>query len=212
MKKKLPNIPSLLLAMAFALIPACQSRAALSLVNADFQDITGLTPLSDVWYGGVPTGWSSAITTSNYSVINHSSGSLVANLNVVGPGGAPFRPFYQSAGLLDSAAVVSLSFDIITLSGVYDVRAGIYNTDGSSSFNSWTALALPTAGYTTPGRYTLQTSAPIASGTRIGVAFWQGATGAGGIDNVTLIPEPSALSLLMIGSALTFLVASRRRR
>jgi len=209
MKKKLPNIPSLLLAMAFALIPACQSRAALSLVNADFQATTGLTNLGGGWYGGLPTGWTGV--NGNYSVRDF-SGNLAANLQVVGPGGAPFRPFYQSAGLLDSAAVVSLSFDIITLSGVYDVRAGIYNTDGSSSFNSWTALALPTAGYTTPGRYTLQTSAPIASGTRIGVAFWQGATGAGGIDNVTLIPEPSALSLLMIGSALTFLVASRRRR
>jgi len=211
MKKKLPNIPSLLLAMAFALIPACQSRAALSLVNADFQATTGLTIQPGGWYKGVPNGWTGVDRSEGYSVRDF-SGNLVANLQAVGPGGAPFRPFYQDAGLLDSAAVVSLSFDIIALSaGSYDVRAGIFNTNGSPSFNSWTELAL-SAGITTDGRYTLQTSAPIASGTRIGVAFWQGVAGAGGIDNVTLIPEPSALSLLMIGSALTFLVASRRRR
>lgn len=214
MKKKLPNIPSLLLAMVFALIPACQSRAALLLVNADFQATTGLTNQGGGWYAGVPTGWTGVDRSEGYSVVDWNSGNLVANLQAVGPGGDPFRPFYQSAGLLDSAAVVSLSFDIITLNvgGGYNARAGIFNTNGSSSYNSWTALALLPAGITTAGRYTLETSVPIASGTLIGVAFWQGPAGAGGIDNVTLIPEPSSLSLLIAGSALTLAVASRRRQ
>lgn len=204
------RIPSSLLAIGLALAITTESRAALSLVNADFQDTTGLTNLGGGWYGGVPTGWTGV--NGSYSVMNWNSGDLAANLNVVGPGGSPFRPFYQSAGLLDSAAVVSLSFDILSFVPGYDVRAGIFNTNESSSYDSWTALALLPAGITTAGRYTLQTAVPIASGTLIGVAFWQGPAGAGGVDNVTLIPEPSALSLLMIGSALTFLVASRRRR
>lgn len=204
------RIPSSFLAIGLALAITTESRAALSLVNADFQDTTGLTFLGGGWYGGVPTGWTGV--NGNYSVMNWNSGDLAANLQVVGPGGSPFRPLYQSAGLLDSAAVVSLSFDILSFVPGYDVRAGIFNTNGSSSYASWTALALPPAGYTTGGRYTLETAVPIASGTLIGVAFWQGGAGAGGIDNVTLIPEPSALSLLMMGSALTFLVASRRRR
>lgn len=204
------RIPSSFLAIGLALAITTESRAALSLVNADFQDTTGLTFLGGGWYSGVPTGWTGV--SADYGVVDWNSGNLVANLNVVGPGGDPFRPLYQSAGLLDSAAVVSLSFDIISLIDGYDVRAGIFNTNGSSSYNSWTALALLPAGITTAGRYTLETSVPIASGTLIGVAFWQGAAGAGGIDNVTLIPEPSSLSLLIAGSALTLAVASRRRQ
>ena len=201
---------SFLTAMVMAFSLPAESRGALSLVNADFQDSTGLTNLGGGWYGGVPAGWTGV--NGNYSVMNWNSGDLAANLQVVGPGGSPFRPLYQSAGLLDSAAVVSLSFDILSFVPGYDVRAGIFNTNGSSDYSSWTPLALPPAGYTTGGRYTLQTAAPIASGTFIGVAFWQGAGGAGGIDNVTLIPEPSALSLLVVGSSLTLVVASRRRR
>jgi len=204
------RIPSSFLAIGLALAITTESRAALSLVNADFQATTGLTNLGGGWYGGVPTGWTGV--NGNYSVMDWNSGDLAANLQVVGPGGSPFRPLYQSAGLLDSAAVVSLSFDILSFVAGYDVRAGIFNTNGSSDYTSWTALALPPAGYTTGGRYTLQTAAPIASGTPIGVAFWQGGAGAGGIDNVTLIPEPSSLSLLIAGSALTLAVASRRRQ
>ena len=196
--------------MGLFLADANQGRAALSLINSDFQDTTGLTNLGGGWYGGVPAGWTGV--NGNYSVMNWNSGDLAANLQVVGPGGSPFRPLYQSAGLLDSAAVVSLSFDILTFVPGYDVRAGIFNTNGSSNYDSWTALAFLPAGITTGGRYTLQTAAPIASGTLIGVAFWQGAGGAAGVDNVTLIPEPSSLTLMMISSALTLVVASRRRR
>lgn len=210
MKQPILKIPSLFLAILAGLAMTSNSRAALSLINADFQVSTGLTNLGGGWYGGVPAGWTGV--NGNYSVMNWNSGDLAANLQVVGPGGSPFRPLYQSAGLLDSAAVVSLSFDILTFVAGYDVRAGIFNTNGSSDFSSWTALALPPAGYTNGGRYTLETAAPIAGGTLIGVAFWQGASGAGGIDNVSVIPEPSALSLLVMGSALTLVVASRRRQ
>ena len=201
---------SSLMAMVMAFSIPAESRGALSLVNADFQDITGLTDLGGGWYGGVPAGWTGV--NGNYSVMNWNSGDLAANLQVVGPGGSPFRPLYQSAGLLDSAAVVSLSFDVLSFVPGYDVRAGIFNTNGSSNYDSWTALAFLPAGITTGGRYTLETSVPIPSGTHIGVAFWQGAGGAGGIDNVTLIPEPSSLTLMMMSSALTLVVASRRRR
>jgi hypothetical protein len=51
----------------------------------------------------------------------------------------------------------------------------------------------------------------VAAGTRVGVAFWRWA-GSPGIDNVNLVPEPSAFSLLVAGSCLAFVLAGRRRR
>ena len=202
---------SSLMAMVMALSLPAESRAALSLVNADFQDTTGLTFLGGGWYGGVPAGWTGV--NENYTVINWNSGNLAANLDSLTSVSPTFAPLYQSAGLLDSTGIVSLSFDILHLVAGPTVGVGIFNTNGSSNYSAWTALALPASGgYSTAGRITLETAAPITSGTSIGVAFWHTGGGAPGIDNVTLIPEPSALSLLVMGSALTLVVASRRRR
>ena len=54
----------------------------------------------------------------------------------------------------------------------------------------------PATGFTV-----IETAVPIAAGTNIGVAFWQGGGGAAGIDNVSIIPEPSTGSMMALGLA-----------
>ena len=103
---------------------------------------------------------------------------------------------------MDSASKVSLSFDILHFVAGPNVGVGIFNTYNSSNYNDWTALALPaTGGYPDGGRFTLSTASPIAAGTYIGVAFWQGGGGAAGIDNVSIVPEPSTGSMMALGLA-----------
>jgi hypothetical protein len=211
MKTQILRLSSSLFAIGLALAITTESRAALSLVNANFQDLTGLSPSPGApgWYNGVPSGWSSSTTALSYNVINWNSGNLAANIQTLGPA-SPFAPLYQSAGLLDSTGKVTLTFNILGFSGTYGMAAGIYsaNSDGSpiTLFNF-----LASASYTEASG-SLQTleALNVAAGTRVGVAFWSWA-GSPGVDNVNLVPEPSALSLLMMGSVLTLVVSARRR-
>ena len=204
-----------LLPLTCALVLLClggQANAALTITNGDFQSNVGLTaqPGAPGWYQGVPAGWSSSTTNLNYNVIDYSSGNLGANIQTLGPA-SPFAPLYQSAGLLDSEGKVTLTFNILGISGTYGMAAGIYraNLDGTpvTSFDS-----LVSATYT-ENSGSLQTLEVlnVAAGTRVGVAFWSWA-GSPGVDNVNLVPEPSAFSLLVAGSCLTFVLAGRRRR
>ena len=202
------------LSMTCALVLLClggQANAALTIINGDFQDLTGLTLTTTGWYRGVPTGWSSATGDLGYNVIDWNAGNLAANIQTLGPISPSFAPLYQSAGLLDSAGKVTLTFNILGLSGTYGMAAGIYraNLDGTpvTSFDS-----LVSATYT-ENSGSLQTLEVlnVAAGTRVGVAFWSWA-GSPGVDNVNLVPEPSAFSLLVAGSCLTFVLAGRRRR
>ena len=201
------------LSMTCALALLClggQANAALSIINGNFQDLTGLTPQPGAagWYKGVPAGWSSSTTNLNYNVIDWNAGNLAANIQTLGPS-APFAPLYQSAGLLDSAGKVTLTFNILGFSGTYGIAAGIYsaNLDGTpvTSFDS-----LVSAAYT-ENSGSLQTleAFNVAAGTRVGVAFWSWA-GSPGVDNVSLVPEPSTSTLLLLGFA--GIAALRRRR
>ena len=202
-----------LLPLSCALVLLClggQANAALTITNGDFQSNVGLTaqPGAPGWYQGVPAGWSSSTTNLNYNVIDYSSGNLGANIQTLGPA-SPFAPLYQSAGLLDSAGKVTLTFNILGFSGTYGIAAGIYsaNLDGTpvTSFDS-----LVSAAYT-ENSGSLQTleAFNVAAGTRVGVAFWSWA-GAPGVDNVSLVPEPSTSTLLLLGFA--GVAALRRRR
>ena len=203
-----------LLPLTCALVLLClggQANAALTITNGDFQDLTGLTaqPGAPGWYQGVPAGWSSATTNLNYNVIDYSSGNLGANIQTLGPTGPSFTPLYQSAGLLDSEGKVTLTFNILGISGTYGMAAGIYraNLDGTpvTTFDS-----LITATYDQTITTSLQTLEVlnVAAGTRVGVAFWSWA-GSPGVDNVSLVPEPSTSTLLLLGFAG---VAALRRR
>ena len=190
------------IAAAFITTAANHAQAALTITNGDFQDLTGLTAQGGGWYNGVPTGWSSNTPALTYNVVDWSFGNFAANLQTLSTTSPSFRPLYQSAGLLNSASIVSLSFDILHFQPGPNVTVGIFDTKNSNNYDDWTPLALPSAaGFPDAGRFTLSTASPIAAGTYIGVAFWQGGGGAAGIDNVSIIPEPSTGSMMALGLA-----------
>ena len=199
MKTKTMKTKSIL-SLTCGLVLLClggQANAALTITNGDFQDLTGLTAQGGGWYNGVPTGWSSNTTALTYNVLDWNSGNFAANLQTLSTP-SPFRPLYQSAGLLDSAGIVSLSFDILHFVPGPSVGVGIFNTHNSANYNDWTLLALPANDIISAERFTLETTVPIEAGTNIGVAFWQGGGGAAGLDNVSIIPEPTTLDLILL--------------
>jgi hypothetical protein len=209
---------TLLLSTAFAaifvLFAAHRSQAQLIVQNGDFQDLTGLTTdVPGVWYGGVPAGW--AGVNGNFSVreLNPGSptGDFVANLNVLSTT-SPFVALRQAVGTLNSTGIITLSLNVTDLSSGFTMGMGIFNTQNSSNYGDWIALALPPGDITTTGFQTLSTAAAIDAGTPIGVAFWAG-SGAPGINDVTVVPEPSTYALLGLGAAgLGAHLARRRRR
>jgi hypothetical protein len=198
LKKVLKNTAAKLIA-AFLMLSSGQSKAALTIINGDFSDLTGLTYAGGGWYNGVPTGWSSNTTALTYNVVDWNAGNFAANLGQLSQTSPSFAPLYQNAGLLDSASIVSLSFDILHFVPGPNVGVGIFNTYNSANYNDWTLLALaPEGGYISAGRFTLETDVPIAANTHVGVAFWQGPGGAAGLDNVSIIPEPTTLDLISL--------------
>ena len=197
LKKVLKNTAAKLIA-AFLMLSSGQSKAALTITNGDFQNLNGLTELGGGWYNGVPTGWSSSSTNLNYNVINYSFGNLGANLQTLGPSSPTFTPLYQSAGLLESTGNVTVSFNILGLSPTYGMGAAIYDTSSGTGPGSggWTILTQESYNQAVPTAQTL-IAENVAAGTTIGVGFWSWA-GAPGLDNVSVIPEPTALDLILL--------------
>ena len=187
-----------LIAAAFIATAANHAQAALTITNGDFQDLTGLTAQGSGWYNGVPDGWSSSSTNLNYNVINYSFGNLGANLQTLGPSSPTFTPLYQSAGLLESTGNVTLSFNILGLSPTYGMGAAIYDASSGTGPGSggWTILTQGSYDQAVPTAQTL-IAENVAAGTTIGVGFWSWA-GAPGLDNVSVIPEPTALELISL--------------
>ena len=199
LKKVLKSTAAKLIA-AFLMLSSGQANAALTIINGDFQDLTGLTPQPSGpgWYQGVPAGWFSSTTNLNYNVIDYSSGNLGANLQTLGPISPTFTPLYQSAGLLESTGNVTLSFNILGFSPTYGMGAAIYDTSSGTGPGSggWTILTQGSYDQTVPTTQTL-IAENVAAGTTIGVGFWSWA-GAPGLDNVSVIPEPTALDLILL--------------
>ena len=188
------------IAAAFITTAANHAQAALTITNGDFQSNVSLTaqPGGAGWYKGVPDGWSSSSTNLNYNVINYSFGNLGANLQTLGPGSPTFTPLYQSAGLLESTGNVTLSFNILGLSPTYGMGAAIYDASSGAGPRSggWTILTQGSYNQAVPTTQTL-IAENVAAGTTIGVGFWSWA-GAPGLDNVSVIPEPTALELISL--------------
>ena len=197
LKKVLKNTAAKLIA-AFLMLSSGQSKAALTITNGDFQNLNGLTELGGGWYNGVPDGWSSSSTNLNYNVINYSFGNLGANLQTLGPSSPTFTPLYQSAGLLESTGNVTVSFNILGLSPTYGMGAAIYDASSGTGPGSggWTILTQESYNQAVPTAQTL-IAENVAAGTTIGVGFWSWA-GAPGLDNVSVIPEPTALDLILL--------------
>ena len=208
--KKSIIIPQLLIAALFCLVVPQRSTAALSLTNGDFQDLTGLTNQGGGWYSGVPAGWSSSTASLTFNVIDYSSGNLGANLQTLGPS-SPFTPLYQSVGLLPSTGNVTLSFNILGLSTNYGMAAAIYNApSGGSPASGWTVLVDGSYDQTV-GSFQTLVATNVAANTPIAVGFWQWA-GSPGIDNVTVVPEPSTYALLVLAAGGLAAHVVRRRR
>jgi hypothetical protein len=188
------------IAAAFIAAITNNTQAALTITNGDFQSNVSLTaqPGGAGWYKGVPDGWSSSSTNLNYNVINYSFGNLGANLQTLGPSSPTFTPLYQSAGLLESTGNVTLSFNILGLSPTYGMGAAIYDASSGTGPGSggWTILTQGSYNQAVPTTQTL-IAENVAAGTTIGVGFWSWA-GAPGLDNVSVIPEPTALDLILL--------------
>jgi hypothetical protein len=190
---------------------ADSAKAQLLVQNGNFQDVTGLTDQGGGWYSGVPAGWSSSTTSLTFNVINYSSGNLGANLQTLGPSTPTFTPLYQSVGLLPSTGDVSLSFNILGLSATYGMAAAIYDaSSGTGPTDGWNLLVSGSYDQTVP---TIQTLiAPnVAANTTVGIGFWQWA-GSPGIDEVTVVPEPSTYALLVLAAGGLAAHVARRRR
>lgn len=190
------------------------ARAQLIVTNGDFQDLTGLSiDIPGLWYGGVPVGWTGVNGSFTVRELNPGSptGDYVANLNVLSTTSPSFVAFRQAVGTLDSTGIITLSLNVTDLSTGFIMSMGIFNTQNSSNYADWIALALPPGDITTTGFQTLSTAVAIDAGTPIGVAFWASA-GAPGIDDVTVVPEPSTYALLVLGAAGMGAHLIRRRR
>ncbi|MFZ9874350.1 MAG: hypothetical protein ACO3E8_03160 [Candidatus Methylacidiphilales bacterium] len=153
-------------------------RKGLTIYNGDFQDTLGLTGPAGGWYGGAPVGWSGK--NGDYAVLNWNSGNLGANLQTLGPGGGAFFTLYQSAGILDSAGTVTLTFDIINLGTAFNLGAAIYQAPAggspASTTTPWTLLANASyvlADVTGQNGITKTFQAlNVPANTPIAVAFW----------------------------------------
>jgi hypothetical protein len=213
-----------ILSLACALVLLClggQANAALSVINGDFSNLTGLTYVGGPWYSGVPSGWNTAFSNTIYTVkytgITNGNHDYVANLSQLTVTD-PFAALWQSVGTTDYTGDVTLKFDLseLTPSGTsWEVGAAIFR---GPNFGTLLALGQIKNGslYTAPGTGvvpngigTFEITAPsLASGSLLQIAFWT-TGGTPSLDNVSIsqVPEPSTGS--MMGLGLAGLVATR---
>jgi hypothetical protein len=198
------------IAAAFILTATNHAQAAITVTNGDFNDITGLTYVGDVWYNGIPSGWNTDFPNTFYTVkytgITNGAYNYVANLSQLTVT-SPFAALWQSVGTTDYTGDVTLKFDLseLTPSGTnWEVGAAIFQ---GPNFGTLLALGQIKNGslYTDPGTGvvpnglgTFEITAPsVASGSLLQIAFWT-TGGTPGLDNVSIIPEPTTLDLISL--------------
>ena len=213
-----------ILSLACALVLLClggQASAALSVINGDFSNLTGLTHVGGPWYSGVPSGWNTDFPNTAYSVMytgNPSPGvfTYAANLSQLTTTSPNFYSLTQSVGTTDYAGDVTLKFDLSNINGgVYDVGVAIFQGPNSNTLLATRSVIdkFPDGnGVPQNGVGTFELKAPsVASGSLLQIAFWStsGTGGAPSLSNVSIsqVPEPSTCS--MMGLGLAGLVATR---
>ena len=199
------------LAMIASLTLASSASAALTVVNGNFQNTTGLTAMGGGWYSGVPTGWTSSSVTNTYTVGGPATAtpgtltSLVANIPELS---TPSAPFYQNIGTTDVRSSITLTFDfLLPWYGGLSANLGAEIWDATNS-----AVLEGSSSIATTGAKTI-TAQDVAAGTNIHIRFWKVSdSGYPAIDNVSIsttpVPEPSAALLGGLG----MLALLRRRR
>jgi hypothetical protein len=110
---------------------------------------------------------------------------------------------HHKSSLLFTAAVgVAVFTSFLTaraVSPTYGMSAAIYNApDGGSPTSGWTVLVDGSYDQTV-GSFQTLVAPNVAANTPIAVVFWQWA-GSPGIDNVTVVPEPSTYALLVLAA------------
>jgi hypothetical protein len=193
------------LAMIASLTLASSASAALAIVNGDFETTTGYTPGGFTnWYDGIATGWSGPAPAAGYAY-NFNGSGFYANLEWATVSTGTIQPLYQDIGTLDSTSNITLTFDYVNLV-TSPLNVAIYS---GASFDTVLGTATYAAGDSGSKSITVNN---VAGGTDIRIGFWQGTSGAAGLDNVAVsvaaVPEPSAALLGGLG----MLCLLRRRR
>jgi len=203
-----------ILSLACALVLLClggQANAALSVINGDFSNLTGLTYMGGPWYSGVPSGWNTDFPNTAYSLLytgNPSPGvfTYAANLSQLTTT-SPFTTLNQSVGTTDYTGDVTLKFDLSNISGGwYDVGVAIFQGPNSNTLLANRSIqdVIPDAkGVPQNGVGTFELTAPsVASGSLLQIAFWT-TGGTPSLTNVSIsqVPEPSTGSMMALGLA-----------
>ncbi|HEV2693326.1 MAG TPA: glycoside hydrolase family 99-like domain-containing protein [Verrucomicrobiae bacterium] len=144
------------------------TQGHLAVINGDLNDLNGLTPGNDGWYGGMPKGWAGSIGT--YS-INTKSGATppVCNPSQLGR-------LSQQVGTLEKTADVVLTFDVSDIfNGETALQASIL--DGN--------LNQLASGEFTDGEKQTLVAKQVPGGTAIVILF-EAARSAPALDNVSV--------------------------
>lgn len=165
----------------------------LGLTNGNFADTSSMTVTGSGWYGGVPAGWTTAASASDYAVVE-SGGVYYANLNTLSEaGGANFYPLRQGLGTTGTASDVTISFKAVSITpnAAFFVASGIFNATND---------ATPLATLATPawidGSATLTYSATnVPAGTPLYVGFWTVGATTPGITDISVSTVASAKSI-----------------
>jgi hypothetical protein len=222
MKTKTMKTKSIL-SLTCGLVLLClggQANAALTVINGDFNDLTGLTYVGGPWYSGIPSGWNTdfpnTIYTLKYTGISNGTSEYVANLSQLTSTSPNFYALWQSVGTTDYTGDVTVKFDLSNINGgAYDVGVAIFR---GPNFNTLLAnrsiqdVFPDVNGVPQNGVGTFELTAPsVASGSLLQIAFWT-TGGTPSLDNVSIIPEPSSYALMLGGTASLLLLRLLRRR
>ena len=137
MRTKFKNRPLFLFGVVGAALfgIASSNGLALTVANGDFSDTNGLTAMTDVWYSGVPTGWTTTApsTTGHEYSVRQIDGVSYANLDVLGNVKGGWYPLRQTIGILNTATNLTVSFKATSLNGnPYKLTSAIYNANASN--------------------------------------------------------------------------------
>jgi hypothetical protein len=196
-----------------------QANAALTVINGDFSNLTGLTHVGGPWYSGLPNGWNTdfpnTIYTVKYTGITNGNHDYVANLSQLTSTSPNFYALSQSVGTTDYTGDVTVKFDLSNINGGgYDVGVAIFQ---GPNFNTLLAnrsiqdVFPDVNGVPQNGVGTFELTAPsVASGSLLQIAFWT-TGGTPALDNVSIsqVPEPSSYALLLGGIASLLLIRRR---
>jgi hypothetical protein len=203
--------PKSLLSLACTLVLLClggQANAALTVINGDFSNLTGLTYVGGPWYSGVPFGWNTDFTNTIYTVkytgITNGAYDYVANLSQLTSTSPNFYALSQSVGTTDYTGDVTVKFDLANINGGgYDVGVAIFQGPNSNTLLANRSIqdVFPDAnGVPQNGVGTFElTALNVASGSLLQIAFWT-TGGTPSLDNVqvSIIPEPTTLDLISL--------------